>query len=108
MMKWNILNFLNTQCKKNLNKKNLPLLRFKVTLSKYDCRKRPQVGRDFNGQVPEYSHNSSETEFHNCSDEWAIIGDATKISTFTNLKLTQIIGSKQWLYFLSSPFLFNE
>ena len=48
-----------------------------------------RVGIDFNGRVPGYSHRR------------AIIGDFTKISTFTNLKRTQILGFKHLLYFLS-------
>ena len=49
-----------------------------------------RVGNDFSGWVPGYSRR------------WAIIGDSTKISTFTNLKLTQIMGSNHLLYFSSA------
>ena len=45
---------------------------------------------DFSGRVPGYSHR------------WAIIGDSTKISTFTNLKLTEIMGSNHLLYISSA------
>ena len=51
-----------------------------------------RVGMDFSGRVPGYSRR------------WAIIGDSTKISTFTNLKLTQIIGSNHFLYISSATF----
>ena len=50
------------------------------------------VGIDFSGRVPGYSR------------QWAIIGDSTKISTFTNLKHTQIMGSNHLLYFSSATF----
>ena len=49
-----------------------------------------RVGNDFSGRVPGYSRR------------WAITGDSTKISTFTNLKLTQIMGSNHLLYFSSA------
>ena len=48
-----------------------------------------RVGIDFNGRVPGYLRRR------------AIIGDFTKISTFTNLKRIQILGFKYLLYFLS-------
>ena len=47
---------------------------------------------DFSGQVPRYSRR------------WVIIGDSTKISTFTNLKLTEIMGSNHLLYISSATF----
>ena len=52
-----------------------------------------RVSIDFNGRVPGYSRR------------WAIIGDSTKISTFTNLKRIQIMGSNCLVYFLSATFL---
>ena len=55
-----------------------------------------RVGSNFNGRVPGYSR------------QWAIIGDATNISTFTNLKLTQIMGSNHLPYLLSATVLFNK
>ena len=53
-----------------------------------------RVGIDFSGRVPGYSRR------------WAIIGDSTKIYTFTNLKHTQIMGSNHLLYF--PPFLHSK
>ena len=49
-----------------------------------------RVGIDFSGRVPGYSH------------QWAIIDDSTKISTFTNLKHTKIMGYNHLLYFSSA------
>ena len=51
---------------------------------------------DFHGRVPGYSRR------------WAIIGDSTKISTFTNLKRTQIMGSNHLLYISSATFLHSK
>ena len=51
-----------------------------------------RVGINFSGRVPGYSRR------------WAIIGDTTKIYTFTNLKHTQIMGSNHLLYFSSTTF----
>ena len=50
----------------------------------------------FPGRVPGYSRR------------WAIIGDSTKISTFTNLKRTQIMGSNHLLYISSATFLHSK
>ena len=53
-----------------------------------------QVGSDFNEWVPGYLRR------------WAIIGDNTKISSFTELKLTQITRSSNLLYFLKrTPYI---
>ena len=49
-----------------------------------------RVNSDFNARAPGYSRR------------WAIIADTTKISTFTNLKLAQILGSNHLLYSLSA------
>ena len=51
---------------------------------------------DFRGRVPGYSRR------------WAIIGDSTKISTFTNLKRTQIMGPNNLLYISSATFLHSK
>ena len=62
---------------------------FQVVFSKYPFWW-DRVGIDFSGRVPEYSRR------------WAIIGDSTKISTFTNLK--HIMGSNHLLCFSSATF----
>ena len=64
---------------------------FQVVFSKYSFWW-DRVGMDISGRVPGYSR------------QWTIIGDSTKISTFTNLKLTQIIGSNHLLYISSATF----
>ena len=64
---------------------------FSIYLALWD-----RVGSDFNGRVPGYSLR------------WAIIGDTTKISTFTNLKLTQNMGSNHLLYFFSANFFIYQ
>ena len=51
-----------------------------------------RVGTDFSGRVPGYSRR------------WAIIGDGTKISTFTYLKITEIMKYNHLLYFSSATF----
>ena len=55
-----------------------------------------RVGLDFSGRVPGYSR------------QWAIIGDSTKISTFTNLKHTQIMGSNYYFISRRPPFLHSK
>ena len=65
--------------------------KFKLVFSKYPFWW-DRVGIDFSGRVPGYSRR------------WAIIGDTTKIYTFTNLKHTQIMGSNHLLYFSSATF----
>ena len=55
-----------------------------------------QVGIDFTGRVPGYSRR------------WAIIGDSTKISTFTNLKHTPIMGSNHYFISRWPPFLHSK
>ena len=65
--------------------------RLKLVFSKYHFWW-DRVGSDFSGWVSRYSRR------------WAIIGDSTKISTFTNLKHTQIMGSNHLLYFSSATF----
>ena len=69
--------------------KNEILYSFWLVFSKYPFWW-DRVGMDFSGRVPGYSHR------------WAIIGDSTKISTFTNLKLTEIMGSNHLLYISSA------
>ena len=64
---------------------------FKLVFSKYPFWW-DRVVMDFRGRVRGYSRR------------WAIIGDSTKISTFTNLKLTQIMGSNHLLYISSATF----
>ena len=68
------------------------IYRFILVFSKYPFWW-DRVGMDFSGRVPGYSRR------------WAIISDSTKISTVTNLKLTEIMGSNHLLY-ISSPTIF--
>ena len=55
-----------------------------------------RVGSDFRGLVPGYSLR------------WAIIGDSTKISVFTNLNVTQNMGSNHLLCFFSANFFIYQ
>ena len=87
----NIYRRINRRVGRSLSNLGSKLYIYKLVFSKYPFWW-DRVGINFSGRVPGYSRR------------WAIIGDTTKIYTFTNLKHTQIMGSNHLLYFSSTTF----